>query len=72
MLIIIILGAWAFIEFKKRVRYQISLEENIIALNQYNAELEQIAFAASHDLQEPLRKIRIFSDKAEDYKQKQA
>jgi CHASE3 domain sensor protein len=63
MLIIIILGAWAFVEFKKRVRYQTSLEENIIALNQYNAELEQIAFAASHDLQEPLRKIRIFSDK---------
>jgi signal transduction histidine kinase len=63
MLIIIMLGAWAFIEFKKRVRYQTSLEENIIALNQYNAELEQIAFAASHDLQEPLRKIRIFSDR---------
>lgn len=63
MLIIMILGAWVFIEFKKRVRYQTSLEENIITLNQNNAELEQIAFAASHDLQEPLRKIRIFSDR---------
>jgi len=63
MLVIIALGLWVYNEFKKRIHYQTSLEENIIRLNQNNAELEQIAFAASHDLQEPLRKIRIFSDR---------
>lgn len=63
LFIITALSLWIFIEFRKRINYQISLEENIINLNQNNAELEQIAFAASHDLQEPLRKIRIFSDR---------
>jgi signal transduction histidine kinase len=63
LMIITALGIWIFIEFKKRILYQTSLEENIIRLNQNNTELEQIAFAASHDLQEPVRKIRIFSDK---------
>ncbi len=30
-----------------------------------NAELERFAFVASHDLQEPLRKIRVFGDRLE-------
>ena len=63
LFIIVALSLWIFIEFRKRINYQTSLEANIISLNQNNAELEQIAFAASHDLQEPLRKIRIFSDR---------
>ena len=50
-------------EFKTRHHYQTQLEENIKDLKVTNAELEQIAFVTSHDLQEPLRKIRTFSDR---------
>jgi light-regulated signal transduction histidine kinase (bacteriophytochrome) len=49
-------------ELKERLIYQRSLEEKIIELDQTTSELEQIAYVSSHDLQEPLRKIRTFSD----------
>ncbi len=38
------------------------LEDNISALNRSNQELQQFAFIASHDLQEPIRKISFYSD----------
>ncbi|NOT74107.1 MAG: response regulator [Cyclobacteriaceae bacterium] len=38
------------------------LLENIAHLESANKDLERFAFMASHDLQEPLRKIRMFSD----------
>jgi signal transduction histidine kinase len=45
-------------ELRKRVRTQELLEKSILDLKRSNEEVEQITFAASHDLQEPLRKIR--------------
>ena len=38
------------------------LLENLSQLERANQDLDRFAFMASHDLQEPLRKIRIFSD----------
>jgi PAS domain S-box-containing protein len=40
-----------------------SLEQKNRELMQINQELESFNFVASHDLQEPLRKIRIYSDR---------
>ncbi len=40
-----------------------SLEQKNQELHRTNQELESFNFIASHDLQEPLRKIRIFSDR---------
>jgi PAS domain S-box-containing protein len=40
------------------------LSSTVARMEQLNRELEEFAFIASHDLQEPLRKIETFSDMA--------
>jgi signal transduction histidine kinase len=56
------IGAFILIvkEFRRRHQYQKDLERKIKELKMSHDELEQIAFIASHDLQEPLRKMRTF------------
>ncbi len=49
-------------ELKQRLAVQSLLETRVNTLGQANAELQQIAHITSHDLQEPLRKIRTFID----------
>jgi len=46
-----------------RQKAEVVLRQTLTDLNNRNRELQDFAFIASHDLQEPLRKIRAFSDR---------
>ena len=41
---------------------QLQLEDVVTELKHSNQNLEEFAYAASHDLKEPIRKIQIFAD----------
>ena len=56
-----ILGA--VIDITQRKEYETQLEQSNRELRRSNEDLEQFAYVASHDLQEPLRKIRAFGDR---------
>lgn len=47
---------------KKLMASEKRLRQQVVMLNNSNKELEQFAYIASHDLEEPLRKISSFSE----------
>jgi PAS domain S-box-containing protein len=59
----VIVGASKVIrDITEREQYERSLREANVALVRSNTDLQQFAYSASHDLQEPLRMVSTYSD----------
>lgn len=53
-------------DITERQKSEVVLRQTLVDLHNRNRELQDFAFIASHDLQEPLRKIRAFSDRLQE------
>ena len=52
-----------FSDYTPVKQLQLQLEQKVEELKRLNKNLEEFAYAASHDLKEPIRKIHFFSDR---------
>ena len=66
LLVIAAIGAWFFAKARAATRAaHLAREQLAQRLVASNKELEEFAYVASHDLQEPLRKVMAFGDRLE-------
>lgn len=63
LLFLVIFFRLLYLELQQRISLQTILENKLREVEHTNAELEQFAYITSHDLQEPLRKIRAFGER---------